>query len=189
MADNRNFFDHIQNEGGAPVYVEDKKLAETTSQSSLAATDSVMLKGTDGTFHAIDKSSFDEAVRASMGSILAQIDKTTNVSRIPVLGTDSNDLGSTTPANLATLLGVLKGAKSIIYLDNSADITYLDYGVYQWHNSGFLIVFGNPGTGLNGISFQILINADITMTPPHPTTLQIRFKWSGWNTWSNWVTI
>lgn len=100
-----NFADNIIDQSGQQVFLEDKHLNDQTSQTAIAATDAVMLKDTSGAYHSIDKGSFNEAVRAAMGSILTNFDKGTSITRIPGIDS-SNDLGSVTAANLASVLGV-----------------------------------------------------------------------------------
>ncbi len=102
-----NFADNIIDQNGQQVYLEDKHLNDQTSQTTVATTDAIMLKDTNGEYHSIDKASFNEAVRASLGSILTNFDKGSSITRIP--GIDSNnDLGSVTAANLALVLGATK---------------------------------------------------------------------------------
>lgn len=104
MSDTRNYANCMGNEGGTPVYLEDKKLSESASQSTLASTDAIMLKGTDGTYHEIARDSLVEAVRSVMGGILKNLDKGTTIGALAALGS-GDDLGSITPANLASVLG------------------------------------------------------------------------------------
>lgn len=112
MSDTRNYANCMGNEGGTPVYLEDKRLSESASQSTLASTDAIMLKGTDGTYHEIARDSLVEAVRSVMGGILKNLDKGTTIGALAALGS-GDDLGSITPANLASVLGVLNGASDI----------------------------------------------------------------------------
>ena len=108
-----NYADNILDKDGNPIYLEDKHLNDQTSQTTVATTDAVMLKDTNGKYHSIAKASFNEAVRAAMGTILTNFDKGTSISRI--IATDSSkDLGSITPTNLASVLGVswVSSAKS-----------------------------------------------------------------------------
>lgn len=67
-------------------------------------TDYIMLKDTSGAYHKIQKSSFTEAVRNTLASLLVNNDKGTTISQIAAIA--SGDFGSVTPANLASVLGV-----------------------------------------------------------------------------------
>jgi len=108
MADNRHFTDALQNEGGSPVYLEDKKLAERTPVSGAASIANLkFLLANDDTegFNTAIKAYIDEAVRSALGALVNNLDKGTAISRI--LATDgNNDLGTITPANLSSVLGV-----------------------------------------------------------------------------------
>lgn len=105
MADNRQFTDHNE-VGGVNVYLEDKKLAESPSQSTVASTDYFVLKDTDGVPHKIVKADVLEMVRDAMGTILANNNKGTSVAKVPTIGSTGNDLGSSSVADLASVLGV-----------------------------------------------------------------------------------
>lgn len=105
MADNRQFADHDV-VGGVNVYYEDKKLAESPSQSSVASNDYFVLKDTDGVPHKIVKADVLEMVRDAMGTILANNNKGTSVTKVPTLGSSGNDFGSSSVADLASVLGV-----------------------------------------------------------------------------------
>lgn len=79
------------------------KVMGAGSQSTLT-TDSILLKDTSGNYHKIDKSSFTEAVRNTMASLLVNNDKGTTISQVAAIA--SGDFGSITPDNLAQVLGV-----------------------------------------------------------------------------------
>jgi len=111
MADNRHFTNALQNEGSSPVYVEDKKLAERTPVSGAASIANLKFllvnDDTEG-FNTAIKAYIDEAIRSALGALVNNLDKGTAISRI--LATDGNsDLGTISPANLASVLGVLIG--------------------------------------------------------------------------------
>lgn len=87
-------------------------------------TDYIMLKDTSGNYHKIQKSSFTEAVRNTLASLLVNNDKGTTISQIAAIA--SGDFGSVTPANLASVLGasVLGGMKEIT---QNADLNSLEF--------------------------------------------------------------
>ena len=113
--DNRNFVNTFANEGGADVLVEDKRMDElkgatpqTSSQISTTA-QYIPLQDTDGNLVKINPSSFEEAVRNVLGTLLANNDKGTTISAVPALSGSgaSLDFGSITPSNLASVLGAI----------------------------------------------------------------------------------
>lgn len=101
-ADNRNFADVLDIQG-TEVCLADKKLAETSSETGVQTTDYVLLQDTDGAYHKILKRNFTEAIRNTLAGLLVNNDKGTSVNQIPAIA--SGDLGSVTPANLASVLG------------------------------------------------------------------------------------
>ena len=87
--------------------IRDKKLVDATSADTVASGDSIVIKTTSGDYVEVDMNSFTEAVKTVLGKIISDNDKGTSISGITV--TDGNDdLGSVTPANLASILGVPK---------------------------------------------------------------------------------
>lgn len=95
----------IQDKNGVSKEIQDKDLANRTSQSTIASSDYVLLEDTDGAYHKIAKASFTEAVRGALGSVINSVAKGTDIAKIPVLDS-SNDLGMGTLANVASVLGV-----------------------------------------------------------------------------------
>jgi hypothetical protein len=95
----------IQDKNGVSREIQDKDLANRTSQSTVASTDYILLEDTDGAYHKIAKASFTEAVRGALGSVINSVAKGTDIAKIPVLDS-SNDLGMGTLANVASVLGV-----------------------------------------------------------------------------------
>ena len=83
--------------------IRDKRLADATSADTVASGDSIVIKTVSGDYVEVDRDSFADEIRKVMGDLIKNNDKGTSVSGITV--TDSNnDLGSVTPANLATAL-------------------------------------------------------------------------------------
>ena len=95
----------IQDKNGATREIQDKDLANRTSQSSIASSDYVLLEDTNGAYHKIAKASFTEAVRGALGSVINSVAKGTDIAKVPVLDSN-NDLGMGTLSNLASVLGV-----------------------------------------------------------------------------------
>lgn len=78
------------------------KVMGASSVTSMT-TDSIILKGTDGSYHKIDKSSFTEAVRNTLATLLVNNDKGTTISQVAAI--NQGDFGSITVENLALVLG------------------------------------------------------------------------------------
>lgn len=95
----------IQDKNGVSKEIQDKDLANRTSQSTVASTDYILLEDTDGAYHKIAKASFTEAVRGALGSVINSVAKGTDIAKVPVLDSN-NDLGMGTLTNLASVLGV-----------------------------------------------------------------------------------
>lgn len=107
MADNRNFVNKFANQGGGDIFVEDARLSESTSTTTVT-TEGLLLKGTDGAYYEIDKASLSEVIRAELGNILADNSKNngTSVGKVPTLNSTGNALGASSVADLTTVLGV-----------------------------------------------------------------------------------
>ena len=138
MADNRDFFNALQNEGGSPTYCEDKKLSEISSKTTVG-TDGVMLKGTDGAYYEIDKASLSEVIRAELGNILADNSKNngTSVGKVPTLNSTGNALGASSVADLASVLG----GQTI----DVAQQHTIGYGIYRVNGSSSMTIEENDG--------------------------------------------
>lgn len=159
-ADNRNFVNKFANEGGGDVLVEDKRLEELKGATAKTAaqisttTDYVPLQDTDGNLVKINPASFEEAVRNVLGSLLANNDKGTTISAVPALSGSgaSLDFGSVTPANLASVLGVVEidgwGSSVPDYVPN--DVKYGALVTFKTPNGKYLAL-----TGGNGSKFYI----------------------------------
>lgn len=130
MADNRNFVNKFANEGGGDIFVEDARLSESTSTTTVT-TEGLLLKGTDGAYYEIDKASLSEVIRAELGAILADNSKNngTSVGKVPTLNSTGNALGASSVADLATVLGGEGRLKYCPYLVNVGDIGTTNYPV------------------------------------------------------------
>ena len=83
--------------------INDANGVKGAGSTTSLTTDYIMLKDTSGAYHKIQKSSFTEAVRNTLASLLVNNDKGTTISQIAAIA--SGDFGSVTPANLASVLG------------------------------------------------------------------------------------
>ena len=194
MADNRQFADHGVI-GGVDVFYEDKKLAESPSQSSVASTDYFVLKDTDGVPHKIVKSDVLEMVRDAMGTILANNNKGTSVAKVPTIGSSGNDLGSSSVADLASVLG---GAGRLFpQMSDTNDFNDMTgYGIYTIGSAygksnapampsgeagghGFMIVYS---WNLATRAVQLLV---VGYSIPH---IYMRTRY-GDNSWTSWTTM
>lgn len=101
MADTRQFTDHNEIDG-VNVYLEDKKLAESPEKNTVASTDYVLLKDTDGVPHKISKANMMSVVKDALADLLKSNDLGTSVTNVPAL--NASAFGSATVANLASLL-------------------------------------------------------------------------------------
>lgn len=102
MADTRQFTDHNEI-GGVNVYLEDKKLAESPEQNTMASTDYVLLKDEDDIPRKISKANLMSVVKDAIGELLKSNDLGTSVTNVPAL--NASAFGSATVANLASVLG------------------------------------------------------------------------------------
>lgn len=130
--DEMNVKANEQDTVGTDYDLRDKDLNAATAKTSVASTDGVVLKGTDGSYHTIDRSSFTEAVRSVIGGILNNMaSKGTAVKGVSVID-NSNDFGLTTPSDLASVLGagVVK-QKNFISLNGYLGNAELDIIYYE----------------------------------------------------------
>ena len=165
-----NFADNIIDQNGQQIYLEDKHLNDQTSQTTVATTDAVMLKDTNGEYHSIDKASFNEAVRASLGSILTNFDKGSSITRIP--GIDSNnDLGSVTAANLASVLG----GQLLTLTQPVDDVRTNTPGLYLYSTGA-----QNKPSNSDGLVLVFKRNADIYRLVSSTDGLYWSYGISGW---------
>lgn len=83
--------------------IRDKKLADAGTGTSVASTDAVVLKDTNGNYVEIDRDSFTDAIRSALGPILTNMTQKTAASGGVVVN-DSNDVGTMNLSNLASVL-------------------------------------------------------------------------------------
>lgn len=108
-----------------------KSLTGRTS-STYATDDLVPIYSADGnSMYKISKADLMEAVRLSLGPLLANNDKGTSASRVPVVDSLSS-LGSMTMANLATVLGVGSKNNETYFFNQPTDqdTGLKGYGIY-----------------------------------------------------------
>ena len=84
--------------------IRDRKLTDAGTGTSVASTDAVVLKDTNGNYVEIDRDSFTDAVRSALGPILTNMTQKTAASGGVVVN-DSNDVGTMNLSNLASVLG------------------------------------------------------------------------------------
>lgn len=96
-------FDLTQTDQQVQNILNDAQGAMGASAQTTLTTEYVMLKDTNGVYHKILKSSFTEAIRDVLAGLLVNNDKGTTISQIAAIASD--DFGSITPANLASVLG------------------------------------------------------------------------------------
>ena len=106
-------------ESGDDIHYRDKELVDATeaeSANDLTSEWEVLLKsGQTGKLKTAMMSYIDQKVREAMGALVNNLDKGASISK--VLATDANnDLGTITPANLAS---VLSAALGILYPSNT----------------------------------------------------------------------
>jgi hypothetical protein len=122
-------FDLTQTDAQVQSILNDAQDAQGAGAQTTLTTDYIMLKGTNGRYHKIQKDSFTEAVRNVLAGLLVNNDKGTTISQIAAIA--SGDFGSITPANLASVLG----AATIITNQNDLN-NIVSAGVYAWSGSG-----------------------------------------------------
>ena len=96
-------FDLTQTDAQVQSILNAAQDAQGAGAQTTLTTDYIMLKGTNGRYHKIQKDSFTEAVRNVLAGLLVNNDKGTTISQIAAIA--SGDFGSVTPANLASVLG------------------------------------------------------------------------------------
>ena len=104
-------FDLIQTDAQVQSILNDGQNMQGAGAQTTLTTESVLLKDVNGNYHKILKSSFTEAVRNTLASLLVNNDKGTTISQIAAIA--SGDFGSVTPANLASVLGVGKTTQTL----------------------------------------------------------------------------
>lgn len=110
--------------------INDANGAKNAAAQTTLTTDYVMLKDTSGNYHKIDKSSFTEAIRDTLATLLTNNDKGTTFNLVPAIA--SGDFGSVTPENLASVLGVCKVEISSPVTDYT--LPFGGYGIYVFEN-------------------------------------------------------
>jgi hypothetical protein len=139
-------FDLTQTDAQVQSILNDAQDAQGAGAQTTLTTDYIMLKGTNGRYHKIQKNSFTEACRNVLAGLLVNNDKGTTISQIPAIA--SGDFGSVTPENLASVLGVWKYIGSAANIDNlttpgyyiawSDAFGYYTVKVYKAGNNGIV---------------------------------------------------
>ena len=172
--------------------IRDKKLADKTEVQQASGLPSVgnlkfiLENGTDGEFQAALDSIIVDRIRELFGAKLNNLDKGTSVDLIPVIqksGTSpdfSFDLGSTTPANLASVLSAALLSIGNGYITDPDSFTIANgvCGVYNHSEfTGVLINFSFNEQNL----YQIIIKggwADNSVS-----FVGVRKKTTTWGSW------
>ena len=97
-------FDLQQTDQQVQNILNDGQSAMGAGAQTTLTTEYVMLKDVNGVYHKILKDSLTEACRNVLAGLLVNNDKGTTINQIPAIA--GGDLGSVTPANLASVLGV-----------------------------------------------------------------------------------
>lgn len=186
-------FDLTQTDAQVQSILNDAQDAMGAGAQTSLTTDYIMLKGTNGRYHKILKDSFTEAVRNTLAGLLVNNDKGTTISQIAAIASD--DFGSVTPANLASVLGEasfltfdnvpenptnelddIRGIKAINW---NTVIPYKGTSIILSFNGSFL-----PGYFERGVQIR-LYNQNVSS---NPTTVKYRVRW-GNSGWSGWMDI
>ncbi len=116
ILDQINVKESEQDPTGVDYDIRDRELHTATGQSTVNTSDVVLLKDTSGKYHEITKDSFMSAVRGALGSLIKGYDKGTAINGIAVTGSAGtvNDLGFSSPSDLASVLGVI-GWRTSVY--------------------------------------------------------------------------
>ena len=178
----------IQDMNGVSKEIQDKDLANRTSQSSIASSDYVLLEDTNGAYHKISKASFTEAVRGALGSVINSVAKGTDIAKLPVLDSN-NDLGMGTLANVASVLGALGSVKTSIENDDFNDAKSTSIYNYITNSS----TQNSPIAGANQTVLLICIRFSDKMVfqlamRRSPDLFSYRILWSAAG-WSEWIPI
>ena len=96
-------YDLTQNGEEVQKIINDANNVKGAGAQTTLTTESILLKDVNGQYHKILKSSFTEAIRDTLASLLVNNDKGTTINQIAAVA--SGDFGSITPANLASVLG------------------------------------------------------------------------------------
>ena len=122
--------------------LRDKKIALASKASGAtditAQCEYLIKNGQTGEFMNVLKSYIDESVRSALGALVNNLDKGSSIKS--VLATDSsNDLGSITPANLASVLGVPSWPRLV---NNSGQLSFSagEYKDFSFVNPGALLM-------------------------------------------------
>ena len=96
-------FDLQQTDQQVQNILNDGQSAMGAGAQTTLTTEYIMLKDVNGVYHKILKDSLTEACRNVLAGLLVNNDKGTTINQIPAIA--GGDLGSVTPANLASVLG------------------------------------------------------------------------------------
>lgn len=133
----------------------------------------LLLNGTTGAFETALKSYVEESVRAALGSLINNLDKGTGIKALAGID-NSNDLGTITPSNLASLLSVPKDYYLVDHEVGKAGDLY-----YAYNASGFPTNFVKVIRISDGGQVGFSSNGD--------NDFHIYLKWSNGYTWKKLI--
>ena len=182
-------FDLTQTDQQVQNILNDGQSAMGAGAQTTLTTEYVMLKDTSGVYHKILKSSFTEAIRDVLAGLLVNNDKGTTINQIAAIA--SGDFGSITPANLASVLGTMRG----IGMPNNTDMnTIIETGIY--YNASGTIINGGRNFSV-WIVFGVQIWDDvhpvfqINLDPRANTYNDIMWRttWKPTKGWTPWQSV
>lgn len=168
-------FDLTQTDAQVQSILNDGQNMQGAGAQTTLTTESVLLKDVNGNYHKILKSSFTEAIRDTLAGLLVNNDKGTTINQIAAIA--SGDFGSITPANLASVLGVIP-----FNIASGVSTSYLTPGFYYTSDIGFLFVLNNKAYPNIAWQFNLPWAAD-------NVTIRVRKTTNGGTSWSEWQNI
>ena len=164
--------------GAINIYTKtevDTMMTTATEQSTINATDYVVLKDTDGVNRKISKANMMSVVKDALADLLRNNDLGTDVTNVPALS--ANTFGSATVANLASVLGAIveKSDSGISDADNVINaVAVIGSGQHlPSEQSALICSFGTEQKLQLGLKWN--------------GELYYRWNWSG--TWSDWTRL
>lgn len=140
--------------------IRDKKLADAnvaTSYEDFETNDQVLLENSDGTYTKINKASFVQAIRQTIGTYIAQENKDSVTSPNIAVMDGNNDLGKMSASALASVLGV----PSNLFRNTKINMPYiqdsLKTNVSIQNNVGFIIIMNQDGNAASSGKMTVYV--------------------------------